>query len=145
VSLRVASESNLREHFMDRDRRRRRQERDVGWHLLAASLTPPAPPALVVLTRVAPRWLDQGNLGAGLKFVQDSVAKYLRLDDGDHARVRWVYAQRRGLPGEYRLEVVVRTAPDLDAAALEACRTVLAAGGRVQLDAGPAAPPARPR
>jgi len=35
--------------------------------------------------------LDPDNLGAALKHVQDAVAQYLGVDDGDRRRVVWQY------------------------------------------------------
>jgi hypothetical protein len=61
-------------------------------------------PQTVTLTRIAPRAFDDDNLAASFKAVRDGVADALGVKDND-SRVRWVYAQRRGLPREYSVEI----------------------------------------
>lgn len=64
-------------------------------------------PCTVTLTRIAPRSIDQhDNLRAGCKSAVDAIADLLNVDDAD-ARVTWVYAQRKGAPHSYALEVSI--------------------------------------
>ena len=49
----------------------------------------------VLLTRVAPRDLDDDNLRQSLKAVRDFVAEWLGLSNDRDPRVRWEYAQDR--------------------------------------------------
>lgn len=55
-------------------------------------------PWRVRLTRVSPsaKGLDSDNLAASFKGVQDELAEWLGVDDGDREQVRWSYAQERG-------------------------------------------------
>lgn len=53
----------------------------------------PAHPWRVTLIRRGLKRLDDGNLGTALKSVQDMVAEWLGVDDGDRLRVRWKYKQ----------------------------------------------------
>lgn len=53
-------------------------------------------PITVRLTRCGGKRLDRDNLGRALKEVQDEVARWLGVDDGDRTAVRWVYKQRPG-------------------------------------------------
>ena len=59
----------------------------------------------VVIQRVAPRRLDSDGATASVKHIRDGIADALGLDDGD-PRVTWLPAQqRRGVVGEYAVEV----------------------------------------
>lgn len=59
------------------------------------------------MTRVAPsKGLDFDNLVSSAKACRDGIADALGVDDAD-ARVTWHYAQRRGKPREYAVEVRV--------------------------------------
>ena len=60
----------------------------------------------IALTRIAPRSLDGDNLQSGFKAARDGVADWLGMNDG-HPSLTWIYAQRRGMPGEYAAEVIV--------------------------------------
>jgi len=63
------------------------------------------PPVRVTLVRVGGRRLDPDNLAASWKSVQDAVARFLSVDDGDTARVHWTYRQQPG--GKARGVVIV--------------------------------------
>lgn len=104
--LRTVSESNQREHWSRRARRTRDQKRHAM--LCLNSHRAPSPPVLVRLVRIAPRRLDPGNLEASLKHVQDAVATWLGVDDGDTAAVTWRYWQEAGACGEYAIRVEVQ-------------------------------------
>lgn len=88
-------------------------------------MSPQAPypvyrPLVVVLTRIAPRDLDAGNLEASLKAVQDGVADWLAGEYGQgqdrQPGLFWRYGQQRGRSQEYailvRLVRLVRFQPD---------------------------------
>ena len=66
----------------------------------------PELPAVITITRVAPRALDSDNLAISAKSVRDGIADWLGVDDGDK-RLTWRYEQRRGRPKEYAAEVAV--------------------------------------
>ncbi len=59
------------------------------------------PPFLVTLTRrsMANRPPDEDGLAGAFKYVQDTVAKFLRIDDGDRARLQFVRQHERGPKG----------------------------------------------
>lgn len=63
-------------------------------------------PAIVTLTRIAPRALDDDNLARSFKAVRDQLAAEMGIDDRD-PRVSWRYAQRRGKPKEYAVEIAI--------------------------------------
>jgi hypothetical protein len=94
IPLRTESETNVREHHMSRFRRKVRQQSEVAAYLaeVAYPLRMLGPPFVVTLTRFGKGTMDPGNYEASWKHVQDSVAMLLGVDDGDRARVTWVYA-----------------------------------------------------
>ncbi len=59
-------------------------------------------PVRVALVRVGGKRLDPDNLAGSFKAVQDEVARFLSVDDGDRRRVRWCYRQRPARDGEVR-------------------------------------------
>ncbi|HPD18011.1 MAG TPA: endodeoxyribonuclease RusA [Planctomycetota bacterium] len=110
LPIRTWSEPNLRGHWARRARRAR-EAREAARLLVRAALAPLPPGTggrkiIVRLTRIGPRRLDSDNLAAALKHVRDGVADALGMDDGD-ARLRWLYAQRNGRPGEYAVLVEI--------------------------------------
>jgi hypothetical protein len=90
LPVETVSEANRRDHWAVRAKRAKA-------HRTAAYLAVPAHslPAVVTLTRVGPRRLDDDNLRGALKAVRDGVADRLGVDDAD-ARVRWEYRQTAG-------------------------------------------------
>jgi hypothetical protein len=64
-------------------------------------------PIRVTLTRVASRCLDPGNCEGSFKHVQDGTADALGVDDGDRAKVSWVYNQRKAPPKTYAVEILI--------------------------------------
>lgn len=58
-----------------------------------APFTPPPLPCLVALVRFGRRTLDDDNATASMKAVRDEVASWLRVNDGDTSRVRFVVVQ----------------------------------------------------
>lgn len=83
--------------------KRRRAERSVAAMAVPAGLKPPL---VVHLTRIAPRKFDDDNLGAAFKSVRDGIADKVGVDDGS-AQIAFKYAQRRGNPKEYAIEILI--------------------------------------
>lgn len=114
LPIRTVSETNQREHWAARHRRRKAQRVVVRARLLAAAgLVATARwhravdgGVVVRLTRVAPRALDDDNLRGATKACRDGVADWLGVNDSDE-RVCWVYEQHRGSVGEYAVEIEV--------------------------------------
>ena len=99
----VVSEANRRDHWAARRRRAKGQAAAVA---LALSNCPGVTlPVRVTLVRVGGRPLDSDNLAGSFKAVQDEVARFLSVDDGDTARVHWTYRQQPG--GKTRGVVIV--------------------------------------
>lgn len=107
VPIRTVSIANRREHWAVRLHRTRRERAAVSL-ALRPLLTgvPTTPPALVRLTRIAPRRLDDDNLAAALKSIRDQVASELGISDGPGGP-EWQVAQERGGVRSYavRLEI----------------------------------------
>ena len=102
--MRTVSESNIRGHWGKHSKRHQSQRGGAMLLTRLACVTERrrrGPPELVVMRRVAPRLLDEGNVAASMKYVQDGVADGLEINDGDRA-IRWRYEQRQG---PYAVEV----------------------------------------
>ena len=87
---------NNRESWRTVHRRGKEQKHTTWWQLRAAcfpNCNSASFPVLVTLTRLSPKTLDPDGLAASLKHVQDTVADYLNVDDGDTTRIRWRYLQ----------------------------------------------------
>lgn len=62
----------------------------------------------VTFTRVAPGTLDDDNLVSAFKACRDEVAALMGRDDKPGSGVHWRYAQRKGPPRTYAIEIEVR-------------------------------------
>ncbi len=105
VSVRIMSEANMREHWAAKARRTKSLRQAGHLHTLAAvqqkvgrdakpkSLLQHNSVVTAMLTRVAPRRLDDDNLAGGFKAFRDGMADAFEIDDRD-PRVRWRYDQR---------------------------------------------------
>ena len=111
LSLRIRSEANSREHWRKKAARAKEHRFQAAYALRKANRwgEPVTAPAIITLTRIAPRKLDSDNLAGGFKAARDGIADWLNIDDGDE-RLTWVYAQRRGKPNEYDAEAVIEWA-----------------------------------
>lgn len=119
VPIRTVAETNEREHWSRRHKRRKAQREAVAWSLAPhqAAMVVFAKRWIVTITRVAPRPLDgHDNLRSGLKATADEVARWLGVDDGSDA-VEWRYGQRRGRVREYAVEVRIEAAESAAVAA----------------------------
>ena len=80
----------------------------LGAHLRARGLSgADFVPVRVRLIRVSAGVLDDDNLVASLKATRDGIAKALGIDDGDRARLRFAYGQRKGPKGAYEVECLI--------------------------------------
>ena len=112
----LVSLADQREHWRTRAKRAKTQR--TAAHLLVEAALHALQgeaarfPMSVVITRIAPRALDDDNLAGACKSVRDGVADALGIDDRD-PRVKWAVAQRRGRPRAYGAEIVLSwTDPD---------------------------------
>ncbi len=101
----TVSESNQREHWAPKAKRAKLHRNIAGIQTTRLLLCPL--PIVVTLVRIAPRTLDDDNLRGALKATRDGVADAFGVDDRD-PRVEWRYAQRKGEPRAYRVEIGVR-------------------------------------
>lgn len=108
LPLRLGRGQNDRHrHWSGKHRQNKKEQRIVGylwpwqWKQRAWSF-----PVAITFTRISPsaKQLDDDNLRGSLKAVRDAVAKLLKVDDGDRARVRFDYHQERG-PWGVRISV----------------------------------------
>lgn len=103
LGIRIESEANRREHWRVKANRTKAQRKVAYWALWDAGFIDGKPPITITLTRIAPRKLDSDNLAGGFKAARDGIADWLGIDDG-HPSLTWLYAQRKGAPGQYDAE-----------------------------------------
>jgi len=100
LPLRLESAANERLHWRARMERTRRHRRLAG---MAIRKGLPLP-AVVTLTRIAPRQFDDDNLAFAFKALRDGVADAFGVAD-NHPDLQWRYAQRKGDPRQYAVEI----------------------------------------
>lgn len=97
-----------------RSNKRTKREHDEAWlstHEATINVSRPftsCSHVTVLLTRVAPRKLDDDNLRTALKSIRDGVADALGIDDGDD-RITFNYDQGRRGRNEYAVIVDIST------------------------------------
>ncbi len=106
LPIRLVSEANLRTHWRAKAKRAKWQRGVSALHGRMGLLHLMKPPLLITLTRIGPRKWDSDNLAISCKAVRDGIADALGIDDGDE-RLEWKYAQRKGKPKEYAVEVEI--------------------------------------
>jgi hypothetical protein len=96
----VVSEANTRCHWTVRRKRQRLQSDLLRVGILAGNFYYPAQclPLTITFTRHGGKRMDCDNLAGAFKAVRDSLAKWLRRDDGDPL-LTWRYEQRGGTRG----------------------------------------------
>ena len=106
LPIRTVSEANQREHWGKKAARAKVHRRMTAAILLAkvGKCQPNDPPDCITLTRIAPRSLDSDNLAGSFKAVRDGIQDWCGVNDRD---LVFVYAQRRGKPGEYAVEIAM--------------------------------------
>jgi len=93
IPIKTVSGMNAREHWRKRSRRVKAERTAVAWALMGK--TPPKPPCVVKMTRLAPsNGLDGDNLQSSAKGVRDEIAKWIGIDDKSPL-VTWQYDQKR--------------------------------------------------
>lgn len=114
--LRLESEANKRDKWGGVARTKLQRivcETHLGMHRVKRDKQP----SIVTITRIAPRALDRDNLVRACKAVADSVATWIAPmvdrrgrvsgDDSVTGPLRFVYAQRKGKPRGYAVEIVI--------------------------------------
>jgi hypothetical protein len=103
LGLRVATTKNSRVHWRAKAARVKFERRSAI--LACVNMRQPTFPCVVKLTRVGPRKLDANNASETLQAIQDGVADWIGVDDGDETRVLWEYEQEVGSYA-VRIEIV---------------------------------------
>jgi len=110
IPLRIESEGNKCEHWTKKHIRRKNIAQAIKYVLHNLTILPPC---TVILTRVAPRFLDEeDNLRSALKWPKDCVAEKLipglapgRADGSKD--IKWKFQQEKGKVREYGLKIEV--------------------------------------
>jgi hypothetical protein len=108
IPLKTVSEANTRGHWSLKAKRAKKQRSVTALTLKAFYRTPPEPPLIITITRIAPRDLDDDNLRSALKAVRDGIADWLSCRD-NHPLIRWEYGQEKpDAPRAYAVRVDVK-------------------------------------
>ena len=109
LAIRTESEANLREHWAQKAKRARTQRAIVKTMLrpLKPKIVDPGGYS-VVLTRIAPRPLDDDNLARSFKAIRDGIAEAIGMDDNVKSKLKWGYAQERGPSKQYAVRIQIR-------------------------------------
>lgn len=107
LPLRTVNSLNVREHWAKRAKRAKAERKDAYYGASDAlpRLTTVMPLTLLI-TRIAPRVMDDDGCIASMKNIRDGIADWLGVNDGSDA-VKWTYAQRKGEPKEYAVEIEI--------------------------------------
>ncbi len=102
IPIRLPSLANCRMHWRAMDRLKRQQKTAVAVFLNGEKA--PDLPAVVTITRIGPRALDDDNCAGACKYVRDQIARWYGVDDGSRL-YRWVYAQERSKTYGVRIQI----------------------------------------
>jgi hypothetical protein len=112
IPIKTVSESNSTDHWRKKSKRHKGQKSLVNFYYSLHN-TIVKMPCHVILTRISPRKLDEGdNLPCSLKYIRDAIAACITRDfrpgraDGDN-RITWQYKQRKEKPKEYAVEIEI--------------------------------------
>ena len=107
----IVSEANTSEHWSKKSARHKIQRMLINAYMNKQQR--PNPPCIITLTRIAPRFLDEGdNLPMAFKSLRDAIAAFIypglaagRADDSN--KLEWKYKQEKGKVKEYGLKVEI--------------------------------------
>ena len=102
LPIRTVSGLNVREHYMARSRRVKKERSTAA--LLTPATLKDSLPLMIRLVRIGPRLLDDDAVPGACKGIRDGIADKLGIKDND-PRVHWYYGQQRGKPREYAVRV----------------------------------------
>ncbi len=115
IPIRTVSEANVMEHWTKKHARKKQQRKAITLfmnpHLEDIKYTLAFGICHIILTRIAPRALDEGdNLPSSFKHIRDVVAELVTGNkipgqaDSDH-RLTWEYKQEKGKPKQYGIRI----------------------------------------
>lgn len=96
--MRLYSEANQGGKLRAKIKRKVAQKNEVFFEWKRQVKQKINPPCKVRLTRIGPRALDGDNLQGSFKYVRDTIARMIGIDDGDPL-IEWFYYQRKGAYG----------------------------------------------
>jgi hypothetical protein len=120
IPIRTVSEANQREHWGAKNKRKLRQQEEVALGLYNADVPrgrecrkPLFLPCTVTLTRYGAKALDSDNLVGSFKHVQDAIARWIGVDDGEVDKVKFQYSQIANGKREYAVNVEIASVETL--------------------------------
>jgi len=115
IPLKTVSEANKTgEHWTKKHKRHKAQKHAIDF-FMSSEVNESCLPCTIVMTRIAPRMLDSDdNLPMAFKNLKDYICnllipgKKMGRADAD-PRIKVEYAQRKGKPKEYAIEVEIES------------------------------------
>jgi hypothetical protein len=104
IPIRTSAWTNTRGHWRANHERKTREKTVTAWALRGAGRLPPLP-AHVVITRLAPRLLDDDNLPSATKYMRDEIARAYDVDDSPRSPLTWEYRQERSKTYAVRIQI----------------------------------------
>ena len=112
LPIRIISELNNTDHWRTKHKRKKLIKSEIINAMCSLKLPTIEDSTKILLTRIAPRALDEDNLIGAMKTVRDSVASMLlpglaagRADGAKH--IAWHYDQKKDKPKQYGLRVEI--------------------------------------
>ena len=112
LPIRLVSEANNTDHWTKKRKRFRAQHDWINMRYRLDNSPEIPESCIIVLTRIAPRELDDDNLRSSFKHCRDYIADLIRpnLAPGradDTKLIEWNYKQEKGEPKEYAVKIEV--------------------------------------
>jgi len=110
LPIHTVSEANKREHWAIKAKRVKEQRGMVSAKLktILKNIDNWDLRRTVVLTRIAPRLLDDDNIRGAMKAIRDGVADVICENKNDRdPRITWEYKQEKRKPKEYEIRVEI--------------------------------------
>ncbi len=110
INMKTVSEGNSSENPFAKANRHREQKKRIK-QLFITEKIEIKPPCEVILTRIAPRSLDEhDNLRMAFKWIVDAIAENIKKNyvpgrADDDKTITWTYRQESGKPKEYAVKI----------------------------------------
>ena len=103
IPIKLPSLANMRLHWRAMDRLKRSQKDAVFIALNSTTEQAPMFPVVVTIKRLGKRRMDSDNNVISAKYIRDSIAKWLGIDDGREDLYEWRYEQ--AIDTQYGVEI----------------------------------------
>jgi len=106
LPIKVVSEANQSEHWRVKHKRKKAQQKALLAYIGHVIFDADSADVTFMKLNRGGKSLDKDNLAGAFKHVQDMLARWLGVDDGDTDKVTWHYDQRPSK--EAGIEILIR-------------------------------------